>query len=169
MGKSKKNDEHLVEARPVGQGFDPLSRGERLHNESNTEAETHYKADDSELKAEEQAAAARTEGQDANELAEEHNAQSLPASDVPNESEDAQEAAAEGREEPGSADGGGIDMAHTGDAAVPAEEEADQPVNPEVDDTPEETEVPSPSEEEQAQAEEERQDAVETALETTDK
>lgn len=78
MAHSKKSDtkvdEHKVEARPIGQGKDPLAEGARLHNPTNTEAETHYEADDSELKAEENASKIR--GQNANERAEEHNAES---------------------------------------------------------------------------------------------
>lgn len=85
MAKSKKSDSktsskaaeeqstNRVEARPIGEGKDPLAEGERLHNPTNTEAETHYEADDSELKDEERASKIR--GQNANERAEEHNAQ----------------------------------------------------------------------------------------------
>ncbi len=62
-----------VEARPIGEGKDPLAEGERLHNPTNTEAETHYDADRSELNDEERASKIR--GQNANERAEEHNAE----------------------------------------------------------------------------------------------
>lgn len=77
MVKSKKaatqKSSDQVEARPIGQGKDPLAEGDRLYNDTNTEAETHYRSDDSELKAEERASKIR--GQDANQRAEEHNAQ----------------------------------------------------------------------------------------------
>lgn len=68
------SNDSKVEARPIGQGQDPLAVGERLYNDTNTDAETHYTADDSELKDEERASKIR--GQNANERAEEHNAQS---------------------------------------------------------------------------------------------
>lgn len=74
MAKSKKSDDKKVEARPIGQGKDPLSEGARLHNPTNTEAETHYEADRAELNDEEKASKIR--GQNANERAEEHNAES---------------------------------------------------------------------------------------------
>jgi len=97
--KASKKASNKVEARPIGQGKDPLAEGARLYNESNTEAETHYKADDSELKAEQTAAKNRIAGQDANERAEEHNAESQPLpSDVPNETETALEEDAADRE-----------------------------------------------------------------------
>lgn len=70
---SSKKDDSKVEARPIGQGKDPLAEGARLHNPTNTEAETHYEADRSELNDEEKASKIR--GQNANERAEEHNAQ----------------------------------------------------------------------------------------------
>lgn len=77
MGTAKKStskkSEDKVEARPIGQGKDPLAEGERLHNPTNTEAETHYKADRSELNDE--AKASEIRGQNANERAEEHNAE----------------------------------------------------------------------------------------------
>lgn len=62
-----------VEARPIGEGKDPLSEGARLHNPTNTEAETHYKADNRELNDE--AKASKIRGENANERAEEHNAE----------------------------------------------------------------------------------------------
>lgn len=70
---SSKKAGNQVEARPIGQGKDPLAEGERLYNRTNTEAETHYEADRSELNDEEKATKIR--GQNANERAEEHNAQ----------------------------------------------------------------------------------------------
>lgn len=72
-GKTSKKNDNKVEARPIGEGKDPLAEGERLHNPTNTTGETHYDADDSELKAEEQAAENRINGKDADERAEEHN------------------------------------------------------------------------------------------------
>lgn len=61
MGKGKKDTSaDGVEARPQHEGQDPLAGGERLYNESNTEATTEY----------------NTVGDgDADKLAEEHNAQ----------------------------------------------------------------------------------------------
>jgi hypothetical protein len=72
MAKSKKSEDK-VEARPIGEGKDPLAEGARLRNPSNTTGETHYEADNSELKAEEQAAKNRIDGKDADERAEKHN------------------------------------------------------------------------------------------------
>lgn len=162
--KSKKS-EGQVEARPIGEGLDPLAAGERLHNPSNSEAETHYEADDSELKAEEKAAADRASGQDANALAEEHNAQAAEAasvSTVPNADAAEQDEVAEGREEPGEE----VDLDEAGepDPAAPDEpelgavEEAD---NPPVDDEPEEVEVPERTEEEEIADAADREDALE--------
>lgn len=71
---STKATTNEVEARPIGEGKDPLAEGERLHNPTNTTAETHYEADDSELKAEE--AASKIRGENADERAERHNAAS---------------------------------------------------------------------------------------------
>lgn len=68
-----KKDDSKVETRPIGQGKDPLAEGARLYNPTNTEAETHYEADRSELNDEERASKIR--GQNANERAEEHNAE----------------------------------------------------------------------------------------------
>lgn len=97
--KVSKSTENKVEARPVGEGKDPLAGGERLYNESNTTGETHYKADNSELKAEEKAAENRINGQDADERAEQHNAAQAEAHDVPNEDVSDQDEVAEGRDE----------------------------------------------------------------------
>lgn len=141
MAKSKKSKgntttkqaDDQVEARPIGEGKDPLAEGARLHNESNTEAETHYKADDSELKAEENASKIR--GQDANERAEEHNANAAaPVSSVPNSDKSEQDEVAAGREE--------------------------EAAQNEVDDTPEEVEVPERTEEEQAEESAKRDEAL---------
>lgn len=77
----KANANDRVEARPIGEGLDPLAVGERIYNETNTSAETHYKADDSELKAEEQASKIR--GKNADQRAEEHNAQGGEDLEVP--------------------------------------------------------------------------------------
>lgn len=46
------SDESEVKARPQGEGIDPLSRGERLYNDENTEAAKTYSSNDAELKAE---------------------------------------------------------------------------------------------------------------------
>lgn len=70
---SKDSSSDKVEARPIKQGKDPLAEGERLYNPTNTEAETHYDADRSELNDEERASKIR--GQNANERAQEHNAE----------------------------------------------------------------------------------------------
>lgn len=53
-----KNDNEVV-ARPAGGGFDPLAGGKRLYNNSNTDSETHYRADASESKVEEAAIESR--------------------------------------------------------------------------------------------------------------
>lgn len=66
-----------VEARPSGETKDPLAEGMRLYNDSNTEAETHYRADNSELEADEKGAS-KIKGLDANQRAEIHNTQSSP-------------------------------------------------------------------------------------------
>lgn len=137
------NNKSKVEARPIGEGKDPLAEGEKLHNPTNTTGETHYEADSSELDAEREAAKNRIGGQDADARAEEHNAESPTAPDNVPETATAneQETVAAGRVEPGS----------------------------EVNDTPENVDVPERSEEQENADSEERQDAVETALETTDK
>lgn len=105
MANAKKQDtkktksEGKVEARPIGQGKDPLSEGARLHNETNTTAETHYKADNSELKAEEKASKIR--GQNADERAEEHNAEAAEPNRTSNPDQTEQDEVAEDRVEPG--------------------------------------------------------------------
>ncbi|HYG84573.1 MAG TPA: hypothetical protein VD907_06905 [Verrucomicrobiae bacterium] len=48
----KKTNQEDVKARPQHQGKDPLAGGERLYNDQNTESATHYRSDESELKAE---------------------------------------------------------------------------------------------------------------------
>lgn len=127
-----------VEARPIGEGKDPLAEGERLVNPTNTTAETHYEADSSELNAEREAAKNRIGGQDADTRAEEHNAESPTAPDnVPDTANaNEQETVAEDRVEPGS----------------------------EVDDTPEKTEVPKRTEEQEDADAEDRQDAMEKTV-----
>jgi hypothetical protein len=90
-----------AEARPIGQGKDPLAEGNTLVNPTNSEAETHYdvKERSSDVQARSQIA-----GQDANERAEEHNAQATAqTSDVPNASEADQAEVAAGRVEPDAA------------------------------------------------------------------
>lgn len=163
MSKSKKSDDQ-VEARPIGEGKDPLADGNTLENPTNTEAETHYKVKEKSEDVQAEENASRIAGQNANERAEEHNAHAANVNqphDVPNSDAEEQDEAAEGREEPGE------------EPEVPApadvEEEVPTPPADEVDDTPEEVEVPERTEEQAAEDAEERQDAVETALETTDK
>lgn len=103
MGKSKKTaapqtNSDQAEARPVGEGKDPLAEGNTLVNPSNTEAETHYDVKE----RSEDVQTSQIAGQDANERAEEHNAQAaVPAAEVPNSTEAEQDEAAEGRVEPG--------------------------------------------------------------------
>lgn len=126
-----------VEARPIGEGKDPLAEGERLYNPTNTEAETHYDADRSELDDEEKASKIR--GLDANERAEIHNAETaIPSDEVPNGDDAEQEEVAQSRVEP---------------------------VDANVDDTPENVDVPEVSEEDQAKASEEREAAMAKELE----
>lgn len=139
MGKSKKTasksksqerreaaqTKSKVEARPIGEGKDPLAEGERLVNPTNTTGETHYEADSSELNAENEAAKNRIGGQDADTRAEQHNAESPTAPDnVPETATSQQDEVAEGRVEPDSSD--------------PAEE----PETPESDDAEEEEPTP---------------------------
>lgn len=95
--ETNKVDEGAVEARPQHQGKDPLAEGNTLVNPTNSEAETHYEV--KERGADVQEAENKINGQDANERAEEHNAQSLPASDVANSDSDEQAEVAEGRTE----------------------------------------------------------------------
>lgn len=61
MADSKKTTDGDVKARPKHQGHDPLARGERLYNDSNKSSATHYRSDDSELKAEQTPKAAEKE------------------------------------------------------------------------------------------------------------
>lgn len=145
--ETKKADEGAVEARPIGQGKDPLAEGNTLVNPTNTEAETHYEVKE---RSEDVQAASEIAGQNANERAEQHNAASAVPHDTPNAELSEQDEVAEGRVEPGE------------DSVVEPEADA-------VDDTPEEVEVPERTEEQAAEDAEERQDAVETALKTTDK
>lgn len=99
--KKADSNSDKVEARPIGEGKDPLAEGERLYNPTNTEAETHYEADRSELNDEEKASKIR--GMNANERAELHNRESQPLpSDTPNgtdadQAEVAEESDREGR------------------------------------------------------------------------
>lgn len=126
------NSDAKVEARPIGEGKDPLAEGATLHNPTNSEGETHYEADTSELDAEATAAENRIGGQDANQRAEQHNAES----DV---------------------------LPHT------ANPEQDEVAANRVDDTAQATEVPERTEEQEQADSEDRQEAVNTAMETTDK
>lgn len=85
-----------VEARPVGQGKDPLAEGNTLVNSTNTEAETHYNVKE----RSEDVQASEINGKNANERAEEHNAEApQPGLEVPNSDAAEQEAVAAGRTE----------------------------------------------------------------------
>jgi hypothetical protein len=123
-------DQGLVEARPIGEGKDPLAEGNTLVNPTNTEAETHYEV--KERSADVAAAENTIDGQDANERAEQHNA-SGAAPVTANADSAEQDEVAEDRTEPG------------GDV---------------VDDTPEEVDVPERSEEEEAADAEDREEAL---------
>lgn len=146
MGKSKKSaskktDNSKVEARPIGEGKDPLAEGNTLENPSNTEAETHYNV--KERGADVQAAENTIAGQDANERAEQHNAQAVNApSDVPNSDAAEQDEVAAGREEPG-------DETPAEEAAETPAEEPAEPAAPEapVDESPAEEGTETPAEE----------------------
>ncbi len=89
----------MVEARPIGEGKDPLADGNTLVNPSNTEAETHYEVKESSEEV------SKIDGQNANQRAEEHNAQAGQVNDtpqqveVPNRTEKQQEEDAADREE----------------------------------------------------------------------
>jgi ABC-type uncharacterized transport system YnjBCD substrate-binding protein len=93
--EDQKNDASVAEARPVGMGKDPLAEGNTLVNPSNSEAETHYEVKQRSADVQ----ASEINGQNANERAEEHNTQSLPASEVPNSDQDEQDEVAESRTE----------------------------------------------------------------------
>lgn len=108
MAKSKKSEEETTnsdqaEARPIGEGKDPLAEGNTLENPSNTEAETHYNVKERSEDVQAQDAQNKISGQNANERAEEHNAQSADASAnaVPNESTADQDEAADGSDREG--------------------------------------------------------------------
>lgn len=81
MAKSKKSVKKSavkktvdqVEARPIGEGKDPLAEGNTLHNPTNSEAETHYEVKETSKEA------SKIKGQDANERAEQHNAEAVVA------------------------------------------------------------------------------------------
>lgn len=137
---SKNVDQNVAEARPVGQGKDPLAEGNTLENPTNSEAETHYNV--KERGEDVQAAENTINGKDANQRAEEHNtqiAQGAPDHETPDQGQPAQDEVAAGREEP-------------------AAEQA-------ADDTPENVETPNVSEADQAKAEEDRSDALAKDLE----
>lgn len=159
MGKSKKsvaktksqksreavsNNEGVVEARPQHEGKDPLAEGNTLENPTNTEAETHYNVKERSVdvqKAEENAST--IDGQNANERAEVHNAQASVPHSVPNSDAEEQEEVAAGRVE--------------------------EDVNPPVDDTPEDVEVPERTEEQEEEDSEDRQEAMGKAIEKENK
>lgn len=92
-----------VEARPIGEGKDPLADGNTLVNPTNTEAETHYEV--KERSDDVRAAENTIDGQDANERAEEHNTQltqGAPSHATPqhgNGDQESQESVAAGRVE----------------------------------------------------------------------
>lgn len=105
MGKAKKTDDNKptqdqVEARPQGQGKDPLAEGNTLVNPTNTEAETHYDVKQTSEQA------SQIDGQDANERAEQHNNPEAQAADdtpeqveVPERTEEQEEADGEERQD----------------------------------------------------------------------
>lgn len=107
MGKSKTskaqstdNSADQAEARPIGQGKDPLAEGNTLVNPTNTEAETHYEV--KERSDDVRAAETSINGQDANERAEQHNnalTQGAPDHDTPNHDTTEQDEVAAGRTE----------------------------------------------------------------------
>lgn len=118
MVKSKKSvSNDAAEARPIGEGKDPLAEGNTLENPSNTEAETHYNIKERSEDVAAQDAQNKIDGQDANERAEEHNAQVAPASSAPNSDTTEQDAVAEGR----------VEEAPAETASEPAEEVAPAP------------------------------------------
>lgn len=97
--KSKENNTNVdqAEARPVGQGKDPLAEGNTLVNPTNSEAETHYEVKERSEDVQAKEAQNKIDGQDANERAEQHNAQAVDAPANSDQSE--QDAVAEGRKE----------------------------------------------------------------------
>lgn len=96
----QKADSGLAEARPVGEGKDPLAEGNTLVNPTNTEAETHYEVKEKSEDVAAQDAQNTIGGQDANQRAVQHNASNAaPAS--ANSDTAAQDEVAAGRVEPG--------------------------------------------------------------------
>lgn len=126
-------DQGLAEARPIGEGKDPLAEGNTLVNPSNTEAETHYEVKEKSEDVAAQDVQNTINGQDANQRAEQHNA-SNAAPVTANSDTTEQNEVADGRVEPGT------DV---------------------VDDTPEQVDVPTPTEEEAQASADDRQDAME--------
>jgi hypothetical protein len=92
-------DQGRAEARPIGEGKDPLAEGNTLVNPTNSEGETHYEVKERGEDVAAQDAQNKIDGQDANERAEEHNSQSTAASEVPNSDAAEQDEVAEGRTE----------------------------------------------------------------------
>lgn len=143
MAKSKKSasaktetpkaDQGLVEARPIGEGKDPLAEGNTLVNPTNTEAETHYEVKEKSEDVAAQEAQNTIDGQDANQRAEQHNASDAAPVTANSDTAD-QDEVADGRTEPGS------DV---------------------VDDTPEVVDTPEPTDEEAQASADDRQDAME--------
>lgn len=94
----KSSDKSVAEARPIGQGKDPLAEGNTLKNPSNTEAETHY--DVKERGEDVQKAEHTINGKDANLRALEHNAKSSNVKMADNNlSPEEQDAVAQNRQE----------------------------------------------------------------------
>lgn len=134
---SDSSDQSKAEARPIGEGKDPLAEGNTLVNPSNTEAETHYEVKERSEDVAAQDTQNTIDGQDANQRAEQHNASD--AAPVTSNSDSAeQNEVADGRTEPG------------GDV---------------VDDTPDVVDVPELSDEEQAANADDRQAAMEKDIE----
>lgn len=139
------NTTDQVEARPIGQGKDPLAEGNTLANPTNSEAETHY---DVKEKSEDVQAASQIAGQDANERAEEHNAQTAVLSDVPNSDAAEQDQVAEGRTEEATAPELPADETPAEESVeTPAEEAAEPSPETPVDESPAEEAVETPTEE----------------------
>jgi hypothetical protein len=127
-----KADQGLAEARPIGEGKDPLAEGNTLVNPTNTEAETHYEVKEKSEDVAAQDAQNTINGQDANERAEQHNASDAAPVTANSDTAD-QDEVADGRTEPGDV----------------------------VDDTPEVVDTPEPTDEEAEESAADRQDAME--------
>lgn len=111
----KKVDDSKAEARPIGEGVDPLAAGNTLVNPTNSTGETHYDVKEKSDDVMAQEAQNKIDGVDADARAEMHNAQT-PAPTVPNADEADQEEAAADREEEDSSE----------DAQTPPADDADE-------------------------------------------